>query len=386
MKRTICAALALTFLLTLCACGRTGSGSSSAVSAAEVPAEEGRAADGTPAEERNSTEEDAAYGQSTSRRREYSYDEAYAIAEDYMEQEDYLKAGLYFGVAKDKDPTRAEAYLGEAEAYFKQGISVAGTEILIDGLDKVSEPEILSKRLAQLPADLVDQAQMVLDESHRQQARDDEVRESGVQQRGPQHLCRWEQSGYSAAEPLRPDGTYLQLFEQEKTNGEIIRASADYSWVESYWKGSDGARVLSQIEMIDEEGNQIITEYTDGEPDTTTEIDQYGRDRIVTLHLYRPTNSYLYWFKYIEYLPDTEASYDVRYAHICYFEDGGRIRYEDFFDESGKNLIERLVYQDGAPSYAYFFSYDERGKQTKTEYFNVKTGEYFDPDTDGYPD
>lgn len=190
MKRTICAALALVFLLTLCACGRTGSGSSSAVSAAEVPAEEGRAADGTPAEERNSTEEDAAYGQSTSRRREYSYDEAYAIAEEYAEQEAYSMAGVYFGIAKEADPTCAEAYLGEAEAHFKQGINIAGTKILLDGLDKVSDPEMLHERLAQLPEDWIETAQMQMEESRRQQARDDEVRESGVQQRGPQHLCR----------------------------------------------------------------------------------------------------------------------------------------------------------------------------------------------------
>ena len=386
MKRCICAALALTLLFTLCACGKMKSKSGYAVSTTEVPAEEGHAADGTPAEAHDSTEEDAAYEQGTSRRKEYSYDEAYAIAEAYAEQEDYSMAGVYYGIAKEADPTRAEAYLGEAEAHFEQGINIAATKILLDGLDKVSDPEMLNERLAQLPEDWIETAQMQMEELRRQQARDEEVRESGVQQSGPQNLCRWEQSGYSAAEPLRPGGTYLQLFEQETTNGEIMRASADYSWVESYWKGSDGARVLSQIEMIDEEGNQIITEYTDGEPDTTTEIDQYGRDRIVTLHLYRPTNSYLYWFKYIEYLPDTETSYDERYAHICYFEDGGQIRYEDFFDESGKNLIERLVYQDGTPSYAYFFSYDERGKRTKTEYFNVRTGEYFDPDTDGYPD
>ena len=31
MKRTICAALALVFLLALCACGKTGTGSGSAV-------------------------------------------------------------------------------------------------------------------------------------------------------------------------------------------------------------------------------------------------------------------------------------------------------------------------------------------------------------------
>lgn len=385
MKRYICFVLVLTFTLTLCACGWAGSESGSTVNST-VLVEEGRVADGTPTEEHNSTEKDTAYKQDTANRKKYSYDEAYAIAEDYMEQEDYLKAGLYFGVAKDKDPTRAEAYLGEAEAYFKQGISVAGTEILIDGLDKVSEPEILSKRLAQLPADLVDQAQMVLDESHRQQARDEEVRQSGVQQTGPQHLCRWEQTGYSAAEPLRPGGTYLQLFDQETTNGELMRASADYSWVESYWKNDDGTLRLSQIEMVDKEGNQIITEYTDGAPDTTTEYDEYGRARIATLHLYQPTNSYLYWFCYIEYLPDTEELHDVRYAHIYYFEDGGRMRYEDFFDESGKNMIERLVYKDGNPIYAYFFSYDEHGNRIKTEYFNVRTGEYFDPDTDGYPD
>ncbi len=45
MKRTICAALALVFLLALCACGKTGTGSGSAVggtSSAENIFEHGR--------------------------------------------------------------------------------------------------------------------------------------------------------------------------------------------------------------------------------------------------------------------------------------------------------------------------------------------------------
>lgn len=70
------------------------------------------------------------------------------------------------------------------------------------------------------------------------------------------------------AEPLRPGETELELTWEDDGR----RASPDGTW-EEIWYGDS----VVKITRTDLEGNTIVTEYYEGEPETTEESDALGR-------------------------------------------------------------------------------------------------------------
>ena len=371
MKRCICAALALVFLLTLCACGKTGTGSGSAVG-------------GTSSAE-NIFEQ---LVQEKVNIEDFSCKKAYTAAKKCLEKQDYDNAAVWFYIAQEagrrtrddegctQDARQMyEAMLGQDDAAAWMFVITArelDMELDWDGAAEYNE------MLNAVPEDAGEKAGQSITLARTKMYRLEQAKQYGTLSVASVPLRRWEEDGFAPAEPLRPGETELELTWEDDGR----RASPDGTW-EEIWYGDS----VVKITRTDLEGNTIVTEYYEGEPETTEESDALGRVHIRTNH--RTDLCGIYWYAYALYVPDTyPSSWELdRFTHQYWFDLDGQISFEYFYNEDGTECNEKLFYKNGEPSYRCVAVYDENGKQTGgVRYINAKTGEEFDPDTDGYPD
>ena len=385
MKRTICAALALVFLLTLCACGKTGTGSGSAVggtSSAENIFEQ------LVREKDNAENIFEQLVQEKVNIEDFSCKKAYTAAKKCLEKQDYDNAAVWFYIAQEagrrtrddegctQDARQMyEAMLGQDDAAAWMFVITArelDMELDWDGAAEYNE------MLNAVPEDAGEKAGQIIMLADTKLYRLEQAKQYGTLSVASVPLRRWEEDGFAPAEPLRPGETELELTWEDDGR----RASPDGTW-EEIWYGDS----VAKITRTDLEGNTIVTEYYEGEPETTEESDALGRVHIRTNH--RTDLCGIYWYAYALYVPDTyPSSWEPdRFTHQYWFDLDGQLSFEYFYNEDGTECTEALFYKNGEPSYRCVAVYDENGERTGgIRYINAKTGEEFDPDTDGYPD
>lgn len=371
MKRTICAALALTFLLTLCACGKTGTGAGSVIG-------------GTSSAE-NIFEQ---LVQGKVNIEDFSCKKAYTAAKKCLEKQDYDNAAVWFYIAQEagretrddegcsQDARQMyEVMLGRDDVAANMFISTARELDMEYDWDRAAE---YNEMLIAVPEDASKKAGWIIMLADTKMHRLEQAKQYGTLSVAAVPLRRWEEDGFAPAEPLRPD----EIGQDLTTFGDGWYASPDGTW--QVLQYDDEVYCITRTDL---DGNRIETDYYEGEPRTTEEIDAYGRVHIRTNH--RTDLCGLYWYAYALYVPDTYPSsweHD-RFTHQYRFDLDGQLSSEYFYNEDGTECNEKLFYKNGEPSYRVVAVYDENGTQTGgARYINAKTGKEFDPDTDGYPD
>lgn len=268
MKRCICAALALTLLLTLCACGRTGTGSGSAVG-------------GTSSAE-NIFEQ---LVQEKVNIEDFSCKKAYTVAKKCLEKQDYDNAAVWFYIAQEagrrtrddegctQDARQMyEAMLGQDDAAAWMFVITARELDMELDWDRAAE---YNEMLIAVPEDASEKAGQSITLARTKMYRLEQAKQYGTLSVASVPLRRWEEDGFAPAEPLRPGETELELTWEDDGR----RASPDGTW-EEIWYGDS----VAKITRTDLEGNTIVTEYYEGEPETTEESDALCRVHIRTNH------------------------------------------------------------------------------------------------------
>lgn len=316
----------------------------------------------------------------------FSCKKAYTAAKKCLDKQNYDAAAVWLWIANNaawevwEDEGCGKQALQDADEYISRGDDNAAYLLLsygeeIDGVhyeDDARFDEKLSA-LQNVQHDKIPDRWKLEEKMYRLE----QAKQYGTLSVASVPLRRWEEDGFDRqSRSAGRNGAGADL------GGRWTARVADGTW-EEIWYGDS----VVTITRTDLEGNTIVTEYYEGEPETTEESDALAAcisERTIGQICAAFTGMRMRCMCRTPILPHGSLTA----SHInTGLTSTGSFRLNISTMRTGTECTEELFYKNGEPSYRCVAVYDENGERTGgIRYINAKTGEEFDPDTDGYPD